>query len=104
MNPRVTDTVTLAESHMAAPGVPKVRRRAGDGATAGTPPLRCAPDGAPLRHVDRPLGHGTAASFSRSRILPNPMGATVRGLRRAPSYCLRPGPPAERSHIQNLAR
>jgi hypothetical protein len=115
MDARVSDTVILAGSHMPAPGVPKVRRRAGDGATAGTPPLRCAPDGAPLRRVGRPLGHRTTASPLPSRILRNPVGATVRGLRRAPSGsalrslgrsmgCLRPGPPAERFHIQNLAR
>jgi hypothetical protein len=100
MNARVTDAVTLAGSYMPTPGVPKVRRRAGDGATAGTPPLRYAPSGAPLRHVGRPLGHRTAAFFSPSRIFSSPVGASVRGLRRAPSYCLRPGPPAER-YVKN---
>ena len=74
---------------MPTPGVPKVRRRAADGATAGTPPLRFAPGGAPLRHVGRPLGHRTAASFFASRTLPDPVGASVRSLRRAPSSCLR---------------
>ena len=86
-----------AVSHMPSPGVPKVRRRAGDGATAGTPPLRCALVGAPLRRVGRPLGHRNRCFESVSHILQNSVGATVRGLRRAPSDCLRPlRPPAER--------
>jgi hypothetical protein len=56
---------------MPAPGVPKVRRRAADGATAGTPPLRYAPGGAPLRRVGRPLGHRTAASYLIPASSPN---------------------------------
>jgi len=49
---------------MPTPGLSKVRRHAGDGVTAGRPPLRSAPGGAPLRRVGRPLGHRTAASDS----------------------------------------